>query len=55
MKWKSKATGTELAMVRDGWDSQKYLVTISFSDTNDSHNWIRLPYNEFIEAFEKVE
>ena len=55
MKWRSKATGVELAWVRDSWGDQKYLVAASFTDTNDSHEWIRCSYLEFIEAFEKVE
>lgn len=55
MKWRSKATGVEPAWVRDSWDAQKYLVAISFDGSYDAHEWIRIPYSEFIEAFERVE
>ena len=60
MKWKSKVTGEELAWVRDSWEKNKYIVVCSFVDSKDpvaqdSWEWIRLSYSEFIEAFEKVE
>ncbi len=60
MKWRSKVTGAELAWVRDSWEQDKYIVVCSFVDSKDpivqnSWEWIRLSYPEFVEAFEKVE
>ena len=60
MKWRSKATGVELAWVRDSWEKNEYLVVCSFSEmkepiAQDSWEWIRLPYLKFVEAFERVE
>ena len=60
MKWRSKATGVELAWVRDSWEKNEYLVVCSFNEmkepiAQDSWEWIRLPYLKFVEAFERVE
>ncbi len=60
MKWRSKATGVELAWVRDSWEKGEYKVVCSFTPSKepiaeDSWEWIRLSYSQFIEAFEKVE
>ena len=60
MKWRSKITGAELSWVRDGWEKDKYIVVCSFKDSKepipeDSWEWMRLSYLDFIEAFEKVE
>jgi hypothetical protein len=60
MKWRSKVTGTELAWVRDSWEKDRYVVTCSFVEhkgpvKSDSWDWLRLPYSDFVEAFERVE
>lgn len=55
MKWKSKVTGNEVE-VKDGWNhNMEYYVGVSFNGFEDTSNWIRLKYSEFIEVFEKVE
>lgn len=56
MKWRSKVTGVEIPFVADSWDDrQQYFVAFSFDKEYDTSRLVRLPYDEFVKAFERIE